>query len=82
MLAYASLLTLAMVAVGVFVPIFIIALYTIVVVNACFAAIDGALSGVTSLVAVDIVHRYWPQVSERKLLTITKTSMKKINRLR
>ena len=56
-------------------PIFIIALYTLVVVNACFAAIDGALSGVTSLVAVDIVHRYWPQVSERKLLTITKTSM-------
>ncbi len=53
----------------------IIALYTLVVVNACFAAIDGALSGVTSLVAVDIVHRYWPQVSERRLLGITKTSM-------
>jgi urea-proton symporter len=56
-------------------PVFIIALYTLVVVNACFAAIDGALSGVTSLVAVDIVHRYWPNVSERKLLTITKASM-------
>ena len=53
----------------------IIALYSLVVVNACFAAIDGALSGVTSLVAVDIVHRYWPQVSERRLLGITKTSM-------
>ncbi|PXX05420.1 sodium:solute symporter family protein [Mycolicibacterium moriokaense] len=56
-------------------PVFIIALYSLVVVNACFAAIDGALSGVTSLVAVDIVHRYWPQVSERRLLGITKTSM-------
>jgi Na+/proline symporter len=56
-------------------PVVIIALYTLVVVNACFAAIDGALSGVTSLVAVDIVHRYWPKVSERTLLTITKASM-------
>ncbi|MGE2726863.1 sodium:solute symporter family transporter [Mycolicibacterium pulveris] len=56
-------------------PVIIIALYTLVVVNACFAAIDGALSGVTSLVAVDIVHRYWPRVSERRLLTITKSSM-------
>ncbi|WP_319453563.1 MULTISPECIES: sodium:solute symporter family transporter [unclassified Mycobacterium] len=56
-------------------PVIIIALYSLVVVNACFAAIDGALSGVTSLVAVDIVHRYWPQVSERRLLGITKTSM-------
>jgi Na+/proline symporter len=56
-------------------PLVIIALYSLVVVNACFAAIDGALSGVTSLVAVDIVHRYWPKVSERKLLGITKTSM-------
>jgi Na+/proline symporter len=56
-------------------PVIIIALYTLVVVNACFAAIDGALSGVTSLVAVDIVHRYWPRVSERTLLTITKISM-------
>jgi Na+/proline symporter len=27
------------------------------------------------LVAVDIVHRYWPKVSERRLLGITKTSM-------
>jgi Na+/proline symporter len=27
------------------------------------------------LVAVDIVHRYWPKVSERRLLTITKGSM-------
>jgi Na+/proline symporter len=56
-------------------PVIIVALYTLVVVNACFAAIDGALSGVTSLVAVDIVHRYWPRVSERTLLAITKTSM-------
>jgi Na+/proline symporter len=56
-------------------PVIIVGLYTLVVVNACFAAIDGALSGVTSLVAVDIVHRYWPRVSERTLLAITKTSM-------
>ncbi|MGV0792847.1 sodium:solute symporter family protein [Mycolicibacterium sp. XJ1819] len=56
-------------------PVIIIGLYTLVVVNACFAAIDGALSGVTSLVAVDIVHRYWPRVSERTLFAITKTSM-------
>jgi|GEM_PF-862908 len=56
-------------------PVIIVALYTLVVVNACFAAIDGALSGVTSLVAVDIVHRYFPKVSERTLLGITKTSM-------
>jgi Na+/proline symporter len=56
-------------------PVIVIALYTLVVVNACFAAIDGALSGVTSLVAVDIVHRYWPRVSERTLLAITKISM-------
>jgi Na+/proline symporter len=56
-------------------PVIVIGLYTLVVVNACFAAIDGALSGVTSLVAVDIAHRYWPQVSERRLLAITKTSM-------
>jgi Na+/proline symporter len=56
-------------------PVIIVALYTLVVVNACFAAIDGALSGVTSLVAVDIVHRYFPKVSERTLLGVTKTSM-------
>jgi Na+/proline symporter len=56
-------------------PVIIVALYTLLVVNACFAAIDGALSGVTSLVAVDVVHRYWPKVSERRLLAITKTSM-------
>jgi urea-proton symporter len=56
-------------------PVFIVALYTLVVVNACFAAIDGALSGVTSLVAVDIVHQYFPKVSERRLLAVTKTSM-------
>ena len=56
-------------------PVAIVALYTLVVVNACFAAIDGALSGVTSLVAVDIVHQYFPKVSERRLLAITKTSM-------
>ena len=56
-------------------PVFIIALYTLVVVNACFAAIDGALSG-SHLVGRG-GHRasLLAQVSERRLLTITKTSM-------
>jgi urea-proton symporter len=56
-------------------PVVLIALYVLIILNACYSSIDGAFSALSSLVAVDIVKRVRPNVSERRLITSTKLSI-------
>jgi urea-proton symporter len=41
----------------------------------CYSTIDGASAALSSVVAVDIVKRYWPATKEGPLFVITKLSM-------
>ena len=56
-------------------PLFIVILYTLLVLNACYSTIDGAFSAMSSLVAVDIVKPLKPSLPERRLFAITKLSI-------
>jgi Na+/proline symporter len=56
-------------------PVVLIALYVLTVVTACYSAMDGAFSGISSLVAVDVVKRVAPDIGERRLLRLTKLSI-------
>jgi hypothetical protein len=56
-------------------PVVLIALYTLIICNACYSSIDGAFSALSSIIAVDVVKRVAPSVSERRLFTITKSSI-------
>ena len=56
-------------------PIVLIALYVLVILNACYSSIDGAFSALSSLVAVDIVKQLVPRASEKRLITCTKLSI-------
>jgi Na+/proline symporter len=56
-------------------PIVLIALYTLIILNACYSSIDGAFSALSSIVAVDIVKRVKADVSEQTLFRLTKGSI-------
>lgn len=56
-------------------PLFLIILYVLAILAACYSTIDGASAALSSVVAVDIVKRYWPATKESRLFVITKISM-------
>lgn len=56
-------------------PVVLVALYVLVILNACYSSIDGAFSALSSLVAVDIVKQASPNVGEKRLITLTKASI-------
>lgn len=56
-------------------PVVLIALYVLIILNACYSSIDGAFSALSSIVAVDVVKRLRPRVSDRALLRATKASI-------
>jgi Na+/proline symporter len=56
-------------------PLALVVIYVLTILAACYSTIDGASSALSSVVAVDIVHRIWPKTSERRLFLITKLSM-------
>lgn len=56
-------------------PLTLILLYVLVILAACYSTIDGASAALSSIVAVDIVKRYFPGTSESKLFVITKLSV-------
>jgi Na+/proline symporter len=53
----------------------LVLLYVLVILAACYSTIDGASAALSSIVAVDIVKRYFPQTSESSLFVITKLSV-------
>lgn len=56
-------------------PTIIVVLYVIVILACCYSTIDGGSSALSSVVAIDIVKRIDPRVSERTLFVITKLAM-------
>jgi Na+/proline symporter len=56
-------------------PLALVVIYVLTILAACYSTIDGASSALSSIVAVDIVHRIWPGTGERRLFLITKLSM-------
>jgi urea-proton symporter len=45
------------------------------ILAACYSTIDGASAALSSIVAVDVVKRYWPETTEGVLFLVTKLSM-------
>jgi Na+/proline symporter len=56
-------------------PLTLVVLYVLVILAACYSTIDGASSALSSIVAVDIVKRYFPRTPERLLFPVTKLSV-------
>ena len=56
-------------------PLALVILYVLSILAACYSTIDGASAALSSVVAVDIVKRYWPATKEGRLFVITKLSM-------
>jgi Na+/proline symporter len=56
-------------------PLALVILYVLSILAACYSTIDGASAALSSVVAVDIVKRYWPATKEGPLFVITKLSM-------
>jgi Na+/proline symporter len=56
-------------------PIILIAAYVLVILNACYSSIDGAFSALSSIVAVDVVKRAIPSVTDKRLIGLTKASI-------
>ena len=56
-------------------PLTLVVLYVLSILAACYSTIDGASAALSSIVAVDIVKRYWPETKEGRLFVITKLSM-------
>lgn len=56
-------------------PLALVILYVLAILAACYSTIDGASAALSSVVAVDIVKRYWPATKEGPLFAITKLSM-------
>jgi urea-proton symporter len=56
-------------------PLALVLLYVLVILAACFSTIDGASAALSSIVAVDIVKRFWPATAESRLFVITKLSV-------
>src|SRR5689334_2278195 len=56
-------------------PVVLIALYVLIILNACYSSIDGAFSALSSVVAVDILKRAKPDISPKSLFRWTKSSI-------
>ena len=56
-------------------PSWLIYVFVIMVLAACKSVVDGALTGVSTITAVDIFKRYLPNVSERTRFFWTRASM-------
>ena len=56
-------------------PSWVIYLFVVMVLAACKSVVDGTLTGVSTITAVDIFKRYFPNVSERTLFFWTRASM-------
>ncbi|MGE0256266.1 MAG: sodium:solute symporter [Alphaproteobacteria bacterium] len=56
-------------------PVVLVVMFTLVILNACFSATDGAFAALASVVAVDIVRPLWPSMGERTLFLITRLSI-------
>lgn len=56
-------------------PIILIALYVLIILNACYSSIDGAFSALSSVVAVDILKRAKPDIAPKALFRYTKASI-------
>jgi Na+/proline symporter len=56
-------------------PMILIALYVLIILNACYSSIDGAFSALSSVVAVDVLKRVKPDIGAKSLLRWTKASI-------
>lgn len=56
-------------------PTVLIIAYVLVILAACYSTIDGASAALSSIVAVDVVKRYFSATTEARLFYITKASM-------
>ena len=56
-------------------PVALVVLYVLVILAACYSTIDGASAALASIVAVDVVKRLAPNISERVLFIVTKISV-------
>jgi Na+/proline symporter len=56
-------------------PVVIVALYVLIICNACYSSIDGAFAALASVVAVDVVKPLAPNVSPKTLFRATKASI-------
>lgn len=56
-------------------PTVLILLYVLAILAACYSTIDGASAAISSIVAIDILKRYIPAISEKMLFFITKLSI-------
>jgi urea-proton symporter len=56
-------------------PIILVALYVLIILNACYSSIDGAFSALSSIVAVDILKRSKPDIAQKSLFRWTKSSI-------
>jgi Na+/proline symporter len=50
-------------------------LYVFVILSACYSTIDGSLSAISSIAAVDVVKPLAPSISEKSLFSLTQLSM-------
>jgi urea-proton symporter len=56
-------------------PLVLVIAYVLVILAACYSTIDGASAALSSIVAVDIVKRYFPATRESMLFYVTKLSI-------
>jgi Na+/proline symporter len=56
-------------------PNWIVVIFVLAVLSACYSVSDGALAAVSSITAVDIIKPLYPDISDEKLLFWTRASM-------
>jgi Na+/proline symporter len=56
-------------------PTWLILSYVFVILSACYSTIDGSLSAIASIAAIDVVKPLAPDISENKLFAYTRLSM-------
>ncbi|UXA17915.1 sodium:solute symporter family transporter [Mycobacterium sp. SMC-4] len=56
-------------------PVILVALYVLIILNACYSSIDGAFAALSSIVAVDILKRARVEFSPKTLFRATKGSI-------
>ncbi|CAA0124327.1 Uncharacterised protein [Mycolicibacterium vanbaalenii] len=56
-------------------PVILVALYVLVILNACYSSMDGAFAALASIVAVDLLKRVRPNMAPKKLFRATKASI-------
>lgn len=56
-------------------PSWVIYLFVIIVLSACYSTCDGTLAAVSSVSAVDVIKPLFPHISEKSLFTWTRLSM-------